>query len=76
MRLISLTISHYKNLRNFSLSFDSSSFVDVFVGKNVSGKSNLLEALTEIFRQPFLRLAGYVEGRREFKSTTGANLPV
>lgn len=49
MRLISLSISHYKNLRNFSLGFDSNSFVDVFVGKNGSGKSNLLQALTEIF---------------------------
>ncbi|WP_295376313.1 AAA family ATPase [uncultured Stenotrophomonas sp.] len=50
MRLTSLTISQYKNLLNFSLSFDSSSFIDVFVGKNGSGKSNLFEALVEIFR--------------------------
>lgn len=53
MRLISLTISQYKNLRNFSLSFDGNSFIDVFVGKNGSGKSNLFEALTEIFRHLF-----------------------
>ncbi len=53
MRLISLTISHYKNLRNFSLIFDGSSFIDVFVGKNGSGKSNLFEALMEIFRHLF-----------------------
>ncbi|WP_153531604.1 AAA family ATPase, partial [Pseudomonas aeruginosa] len=39
MRLTSLTISQYKNLQDFSLSFDSSSFIDVFVGKNGSGKS-------------------------------------
>ncbi|HCL3645011.1 TPA: AAA family ATPase [Pseudomonas aeruginosa] len=50
MRLTSLTISQYKNLLDFSLSFDSSSFIDVFVGKNGSGKSNLFEALVEIFR--------------------------
>lgn len=50
MRLKSLTISQYKNLRDFSLSFDGSSFIDVFVGKNGSGKSNLFEALLEIFR--------------------------
>ena len=50
MRLKSLTISQYKNLRNFSLSFDGSSFIDVIVGKNGSGKSNLFEALLEIFR--------------------------
>lgn len=50
MRLKSLYISQYKNLREFSLSFDDNSFIDVFVGKNGSGKSNLFEALLEIFR--------------------------
>jgi predicted ATPase len=32
------------------LGFDGSSFIDVFVGKNGTGKSNLFEALIEIFR--------------------------
>lgn len=50
MRLKSLYISQYKNLRNFPLSFEGSSFIDVFVGKNGTGKSNLFEALIEIFR--------------------------
>lgn len=50
MRLTSLTIGQYKNLRDFSLSFDGGSFIDVFVGKNGTGKSNLFEALIEIFR--------------------------
>lgn len=50
MRLKSVFISQYKNLRNFELTFDGSSFIDVFVGKNGSGKSNLFEALIEIFR--------------------------
>jgi len=50
MRLTSLYIGQYKNLRDFSLSFDGSSFIDVFVGKNGTGKSNLFEALIEIFR--------------------------
>lgn len=50
MRLKSVFISQYKNLKNFTLSFDGSSFLDVFVGKNGSGKSNLFEALIEIFR--------------------------
>lgn len=53
MRLTSLTISQYKNLRDFSLSFEGNSFIDLFVGKNGSGKSNLFEALTEIFRHLF-----------------------
>ncbi len=50
MRLKSVYISQYKNLRNFELTFDGTSFIDVFVGKNGSGKSNLFEALIEIFR--------------------------
>jgi len=50
MRLTSLYIDQYKNLRDFSLSFNGGSFIDVFVGKNGTGKSNLFEALIEIFR--------------------------
>lgn len=50
MRLKSVFISQYKNLKAFTLSFDGTSFIDVFVGKNGSGKSNLFEALIEIFR--------------------------
>lgn len=50
MRLKHVHISDYKNLKNFDLSFDSDSCLDVFVGKNGTGKSNLFEALIEIFR--------------------------
>ncbi len=50
MRLKSVFISQYKNLKNFTLSFDGGSFIDVFVGKNGSGKSNLFDAMIEIFR--------------------------
>lgn len=50
MRLKSVWISNYKNLRDFRLSFDGESFLDIFVGKNGTGKSNFFEALVEIFR--------------------------
>ena len=50
MRLRSVYIRQYKNLRDFKLNFDGNSFIDVFVGKNATGKSNLFEALIEIFR--------------------------
>lgn len=50
MRLKSVYLSQYKNLRNVDLAFDGNSFIDVFVGKNGTGKSNLFEALIEIFR--------------------------
>ena len=50
MRLKSVFISDYKNLKSFTLGFDGARFIDVFVGKNGSGKSNLFEALVAIFR--------------------------
>jgi len=50
MRLKSVYISQYKNLKDFTLNFDGNSFIDVFFGKNGTGKSNLFEALLEIFR--------------------------
>lgn len=50
MRMKSVFIGDYKNLKNFTLGFEGTSFVNVFVGKNGSGKSNLFEALVEIFR--------------------------
>ncbi|MEL0154134.1 AAA family ATPase [Sphingopyxis sp.] len=53
MRLRSVWISQYKNLRDFKLSFDGDGFIDIFVGKNGSGKSNFLEALIEIFDHIF-----------------------
>jgi len=40
MRLKSVFISSYKNIKDFSISFDSDSFIEVFVGKNGAGKSN------------------------------------
>jgi energy-coupling factor transporter ATP-binding protein EcfA2 len=49
MRLKSVFIGQYKNLRDFSLTFEADGFIDIFVGRNGSGKSNFLEALIEIF---------------------------
>jgi predicted ATP-binding protein involved in virulence len=54
MRITQLHIlGEYKNLNNFKLDFDGKSFIDVFVGKNGTGKSNLFEAIIEIFRHLF-----------------------
>ncbi|WP_279142515.1 AAA family ATPase [Photobacterium phosphoreum] len=53
MRLKSIYISEYKNLKNLSLDFESSAFLELFVGKNGSGKSNFFEALLEIFRHVY-----------------------
>lgn len=49
MRLKYVFIKEYKNLKDFDISFAGSSFIDVFVGKNGSGKSNFFEALIKIF---------------------------
>ncbi len=50
MRLDYLKIDEFKNLRDFRIDFDQDSQTTVLVGRNGSGKSNLLEALTMIFR--------------------------
>jgi len=50
MRLDKLTITNFKNLRDFHIDFDEQSLTTVLVGRNGTGKSNLLEALIIIFR--------------------------
>jgi predicted ATPase len=50
MRLSQLSIASFKNLDRFSIDFDDQSAITVLVGRNGTGKSNLLEALTLIFR--------------------------
>lgn len=53
MRLKRVNIKGYKNLKDFSLTFEEDSLINIFVGKNGSGKSNLLEALIEVFDSIF-----------------------
>ncbi|MFA6444196.1 MAG: AAA family ATPase [Sterolibacterium sp.] len=50
MRLDEVTIGEFKNLRNLHVTFDEGSPYTVLVGENGSGKSNLIEALSLIFR--------------------------
>jgi predicted ATPase len=50
MKLLHLSIENFKNLKNFSIDFDGESLVSVILGRNGTGKSNLLEALIIIFR--------------------------
>lgn len=42
--------SRFKNLENVKINFDESHLMTVVVGRNGSGKSNVLEALVAIFR--------------------------
>src|ERR1700761_8994131 len=55
MRILSLDLPRFKNLRDFHIDFDEKSEVSVLVGRNGAGKSNVLEALTLIFRDLDLR---------------------
>lgn len=56
MRLDRLSIPNYRNLRSFEIDFDESQPTTVLLGRNGSGKSNLIEAIVEIFRE--LELGG------------------
>jgi predicted ATP-dependent endonuclease of OLD family len=58
MHLIKLWISDYKNLKDFTINFNQQTFYDIIIGKNGSGKSNLFEALIEIFE--YLRDKSYI----------------
>lgn len=50
MRIDRLEIPSYCNLRSFGIDFDETQPTTVLIGKNGSGKSNLIEAIVEIFR--------------------------
>jgi predicted ATPase len=50
MRLDRVTIGEFKNLRDLHVDFDDKSAYTVLVGENGSGKSNLIEAISLIFR--------------------------
>jgi len=56
MRLDRLSIPNYRNLRSFAIDFDESQPTTVLLGRNGTGKSNLIEAIVEIFRE--LELGG------------------
>ena len=45
MRLKSVFIKEYKNLQDFSITFDTDSFIDVLWARTAQGKSNFFEAL-------------------------------
>jgi predicted ATPase len=57
MRLDEVSIGEFKNLRDLRVDFDENSPYTVLVGENGAGKSNLVEALSLIFRNLDLDLA-------------------
>ena len=50
MRIDWLWIEGYKNLRDLTIDFSQEHLITVLIGRNGTGKSNVLEALTVIFR--------------------------
>ena len=50
MRLLRVYIDGYRNLKNVTVDFDKDSLTTVVIGENGSGKSNLIEAIVEVFR--------------------------
>ncbi|MHC1754580.1 MAG: AAA family ATPase [Methanosarcina sp.] len=49
MRFDEIYIDGYKNLKDFTVSFENESYLDIFLGRNGLGKSNFFEALILIF---------------------------
>ncbi|WP_369177701.1 ATP-dependent endonuclease [Candidatus Thiodubiliella endoseptemdiera] len=50
MRLKKLSVKGFKNLKNFKINFESQDGITVLIGNNASGKSNVLEAISAIFK--------------------------
>lgn len=63
MRILRLELPNFKNLHKFSVEFDLSSSVTMLVGRNGTGKSNILEAVTLIFRDLDLAQASSLDYR-------------
>ncbi len=55
MRIDKLEIDNFKNLKDFRINIDETQLTSVFIGRNGTGKSNLLEAIVIIFRDLDLR---------------------
>jgi ABC-type cobalamin/Fe3+-siderophores transport system ATPase subunit len=55
MRLDKVSIDGFKNLRGLELDFDERQLTTVLIGQNGAGKSNLIEAIAQVFRWLDLR---------------------
>jgi ABC-type cobalamin/Fe3+-siderophores transport system ATPase subunit len=55
MRLDKVTIDGFKNLKQLEVDFDERRLTTVLIGQNGAGKSNLIEAITQVFRWVDLR---------------------
>lgn len=51
MRIDSLWIDGYKNFENFMIDFQEEHLVNILLGKNGTGKSNVIEIIVSIFKE-------------------------
>lgn len=58
MRITKLYIEKYKNLQDFEWELNPNSPITAIIGKNASGKTNLLAAIMEIFGQCYAYING------------------
>lgn len=49
MKLLKLWINSYKNLKNLTIDFEKNNGLSILIGNNGTGKSNIIECLSEIF---------------------------
>lgn len=55
MRLDKVYVDGFKNLKQLEVDFDEKQLTTVLIGQNGAGKSNLIEAITQVFRWIDLR---------------------
>ncbi|WP_337084893.1 AAA family ATPase [Elizabethkingia anophelis] len=67
MRIDSLYIKDFKNLREFRIDLDENELNTVLLGQNATGKSNFIEALVLIFKYLDLSKAGLTPRFPEFE---------
>lgn len=67
MRLLRVYIDGYRNLKDVTVDFDKESLTTVVIGENGSGKSNLIEAIVEVFRAHDLDQPGNIRFNYEIE---------
>lgn len=60
MRLKKLWVKDYKNLKDFTIDFETSDGLTMIIGNNGSGKSNVLELLSGIFHDAYTMTGKYI----------------
>ena len=77
MKIQSFKIENiHKNFNNLEINFSSCNGVAAFIGDNASGKSNLLEALSAIFKNIYLEEKDKFDYFLEYTTYTNNNVKI